>query len=90
MTKFFIIILFWNVFVTILYGRDKLKAKKGKRRIRESTLLICSFFLGGMGAVLGMVIFNHKTLITKRKSGFCPLLLQSNAVVFKYTTIETQ
>ena len=45
----------------LIYGFDKSRAKRGGERIRESTLIICAFIAGGMGAILGMVLFNHKT-----------------------------
>ncbi len=51
----------WNVCVFVLYGLDKRKAKKGTRRIRESTLILTAFLLGAYGALCGMVVFNHKT-----------------------------
>lgn len=55
------IILVWNILIILLYGLDKFKAKKGYRRIRETSLIIPAFFLGGPGAMFGMVLFNHKT-----------------------------
>lgn len=54
-------ILIWNIIVTIVYGTDKILAKAGARRISESTLLLCAFMLGGVGAIFGMILFNHKT-----------------------------
>ena len=42
----------------ILYGADKMRAK---RRIRESVLLSFGFFGGALGALLGMLFFRHKT-----------------------------
>lgn len=56
-----ILLAIWNIFVMFVYFVDKYKAKKGYRRIRERTLLIISFVLGGYGAIFGMVVFNHKT-----------------------------
>lgn len=53
--------LVWNVFVFLIYGFDKLAAKRGMRRISEKTLLITAFFMGGIGAFFGMEIFRHKT-----------------------------
>ena len=44
-----------------LYGLDKLKAKKGLWRIRESTLLLVAALGGSAGALLGMTLFRHKT-----------------------------
>ena len=54
-------LLVWNLFVFILYGADKQKAKKRGRRISEKALLIPAIFMGGIGAVLGMAFFRHKT-----------------------------
>ena len=44
-----------------LYGLDKLQAKKGLWRIRESTLLLIAALGGSVGALLGMEVFRHKT-----------------------------
>jgi len=51
----------------VLYGADKAKAKKGKWRIPEKTLLLFAAFFGGLGAFLGMKIFRHKTKHTSFK-----------------------
>lgn len=56
-----IVYLIWNLFVFLLYGADKRKAKKGKWRIQEKTLILCAFFFGGIGAFTGMEVFRHKT-----------------------------
>lgn len=61
MEKFILPVLVWNIVVMLIYGIDKFRAKTGGRRIRERVLLICAFFLGGWGAIFGMVMFNHKT-----------------------------
>ena len=50
-----------NLVSFCLYGLDKLKAKKGLWRIRESTLLLVALFGGSLGALLGMEVFRHKT-----------------------------
>lgn len=42
-------------------GIDKLKAKKNKWRIPEGTLLLFCFLGGGVGGLLGMSLFRHKT-----------------------------
>lgn len=44
-----------------IYGLDKMLARAGKRRISEKTLISCAFVFGGLGAMFGMVLFNHKT-----------------------------
>ena len=61
MNKFVIIFSIWNVIVMLVYGIDKLKAKMGAKRISEKALLLCAVLLGGWGAILAMVLFNHKT-----------------------------
>jgi len=50
-------LLVWNLLVLLLYGMDKAKAKRNKRRISESLLLATAFFMGGVGALFGMLIF---------------------------------
>ncbi len=60
-TKLLVIFAIWNIIVFFLYGIDKLKAKKGAWRISEKALLLCAFFLGGVGAFAGMKVFRHKT-----------------------------
>ena len=61
MDSFVLPLLVWNIFVMLIYGIDKFQAKTGGRRISEKTLLLCTFLLGGWGAMFGMVTFNHKT-----------------------------
>ena len=50
-----------NLLAFVLYGVDKLKAKKGAWLIPEATLLLVAFLGGSLGALLGMEIFRHKT-----------------------------
>ena len=50
-----------NLVSFTLYGLDKLKAKKGLWRIRESMLLLIAALGGSVGALLGMEVFRHKT-----------------------------
>ena len=64
-----------NVVTFFVYGIDKRrstsdcllptgrkKAKKSKRRIRETTLLGLAVLGGSVGAWLGMKVWHHKTL----------------------------
>ena len=55
------IILFFNIAVFLIFGYDKIMAKKKKTRIPEIVLLLLSLFFGGIGAMFGMLVFNHKT-----------------------------
>jgi uncharacterized membrane protein YsdA (DUF1294 family) len=50
-----------NVLTLLIYGADKIAARKAWRRIPESTLLIFGFVGGWPGAVIGQQAFRHKT-----------------------------
>ena len=50
-----------NVIAFLMYGLDKVKAKRLQWRIPESTLLGVAVIGGSIGAFLGMQIFHHKT-----------------------------
>lgn len=65
MNGFSIIIVVWNIITALLYGIDKHCARKKKRRISEKCLILIAFLFGNIGAMLGMIIFNHKTSKTK-------------------------
>ena len=61
MKIFIVFYIIMNLVTFILYGADKAKAKKGKWRIPEKTLLLFAACFGGLGAFLGMKVFRHKT-----------------------------
>lgn len=50
-----------NIFSFLLFGIDKLKAKKDLWRIPEWVLLFVSLIGGSLGALVGMWLFRHKT-----------------------------
>ena len=50
-----------NIGVFILYGVDKRRARRSEWRIPERTLLLGAWLLGGVGALVGMRVFRHKT-----------------------------
>lgn len=58
-------LLFINLLAFVLYGVDKRKARKDKYRISESTLLWMARLGGGIGCLLGMSHFRHKTKHTR-------------------------
>ena len=43
------------------YGLDKGRAKSGKWRIPERTLLLLALIGSSLGALAGMIMFRHKT-----------------------------
>lgn len=53
--------LLMSLMTLILYGIDKVKAKKSSPRISEKTLHLSEFFCGWPGAILGQLFFRHKT-----------------------------
>lgn len=68
-TEIIIILLVINVITFFTYGIDKWKAKHGKWRISEATLLLLALLGGSIGAWLGMKEWHHKTMHLKFKYG---------------------
>ena len=63
-------ILIWylaviNFITWIAYGLDKGRAKSGKWRIPERTLLLLALIGGSLGSLAGMILFRHKTRTPK-------------------------
>ena len=79
--------LAWNLMVILVYALDKSRARRGERRIRERTLIVLAFIFGGIGAMLGMILFNHKTSKTKFRI-LVPLayILNMTAWIFVFLT----
>lgn len=63
-----------NAVAFVMYGSDKLKAKKGKQRIRELTLMTAAAVGGSIGSLAAMRLFHHKTRHKKFTVGI-PLML---------------
>lgn len=63
-----------NAVSFVAYGIDKLKAKKGKWRIPEATLLLMAVAGGSIGAWMGMKVWHHKTLHKKFRYGVPAIL----------------
>ena len=72
-----------NVVTFLVYGIDKFKAKRGKWRISEFTLLILAIIGGNIGAWLGMKVWHHKTMHKKFKYGL-PLILMAQIALVCY------
>lgn len=51
-----------NLISFALMGHDKKCARRGKRRVPEKRLFLATACFGGLGGVLGMKVFHHKTL----------------------------
>ena len=55
------IIAIMNIAAFTLMGYDKRCARQGKWRVPEKTLFLAMACFGGLGGVLDMKVFNHKT-----------------------------
>ena len=64
-----------NVLTFLLYGIDKWKARRGKWRIPEDTLIWLAIVGGSIGALLGMYLFRHKTQHRKFTLGVPAILV---------------
>ena len=62
----YVILAALNVAALAAMGRDKLAARRGEERIPEASLLSLAVLGGGIGALLGMFLWRHKT----KKSAF--------------------
>ena len=76
-----------NIATFLLYGIDKYKAKKGKRRISEATLLTMAAIGGSIGAWAGMRLWHHKTMHKKFKYGIPVIIIMQIALVVYLHTI---
>ena len=80
MSTILLILIGINVLTFLVYGIDKWKAKQGRWRISEATLLMLAVIGGSIGALLGMQVWRHKTMHKKFKYGL-PLILLAQIVL---------
>ena len=64
-----------NLAAFVLMGVDKRRARKGRRRIPEATLMLAALLGGGIGTLAGMYLFRHKTHKPKFTVGVPAILL---------------
>lgn len=76
-----------NIISFFLFGIDKWKAKRGKWRISEATLLAMAVIGGSVGAWIGMKIWHHKTLHKKFTIGI-PLVFALQVALTIYLHIR--
>ena len=62
---------------TILYAYDKILADKHEARLSELYALITTALGGALGAIIGMILFNHKSNMSK-KWYYCITLIFSS------------
>ena len=81
--NYFVLFIIWNAIICLVYALDKYYAIKKKRRISEKALLMPAYFMAALGAILGMIIFNHKT--SKKKFRFLvPLAMIENIAIIVF------
>lgn len=73
--------LFANILTLVIYGADKLAARKAWRRVPETTLLVFGVVGGWPGAMVGQRLFRHKTQKQPFKTYFIVSVIVSIAVM---------
>ena len=76
-----------NLITFIVYGIDKFKARRGKWRIPESTLLLLAIVGGSIGAWVGIKVWHHKTLHRKFKYGI-PIIILAQTAMATYILLK--
>lgn len=82
-----IYLLVINVVGVLIMYIDKKKAKYGRWRIPEKTLLIVALLGGSIGTIIGMYLFRHKTQKIKFTLGF-PTILISEIIIITYFLLK--
>ena len=75
------ILVVMNTISFALMGYDKRHARQGKWRVSERTLFLAAACFGGLGGVLGMKVFHHKTRHWYFKLFFPVLLMMQIALL---------
>ena len=75
------VVVVMNIVAFALMGHDKKCARQGKWRVPEKTLFLVTACFGGLGGVLGMKVFHHKTQHWYFKVFFPVLLIVQIAVL---------
>ena len=76
-------VLVINLIGFLIMGIDKFKAQKGYWRTPEKTIFTITLLGGGVGTVVGMYLFRHKTKKMKFTIGL-PTILISEIVFIIY------
>lgn len=76
-----VVITVMNLVSFALMGIDKLRARRGAWRISEKALFLTTACFGGLGGVLGMRVFHHKTQHWYFKVFFPVLLVLQIAIL---------
>ena len=85
--KLLLYLLAINVIAFLAMGIDKWKAKRGAWRIPEQTLISMVLLGGGIGGILGMYAFRHKTKKPRFYVGF-PIILILEIIIAIYIIVR--
>lgn len=83
-----IYLLIINIVTFLSMGIDKYKAKKGKWRIQEKTLLTLVVLGGGIGGIAGMYVFRHKTQKPRFFIGFPLIMIMQILIIIVIFTVK--
>ena len=81
------VLVVMNLISFFLMWYDKQCAKKGKWRVPEKMLFLCTGLFGGLGGTAGMLLFRHKTKHWYFKV-FFPLMLIIQAAIVAYIIVR--
>ena len=82
--KYILLYLFAISLISVIVCvADKSRAKRGKRRVRESTLFLLSALGGSAAMYITMRIIRHKTLHKRFMLGI-PLIMLIQAAIFVF------
>ena len=76
-----VVISAMNLVAFALMGIDKRRARRGAWRVSEKALFLAAACFGGLGGVLGMKVFHHKTRHWYFKIFFPALLVAQIALL---------
>lgn len=71
-----------NVIAFLSFGFDKWRARTHGWRIKEGSLLLLAILGGGIGSLLGMYLFRHKTSKKKFSLGIPIIIILNWALLF--------
>jgi uncharacterized membrane protein YsdA (DUF1294 family) len=87
MTLLLIYLVVVNVATFVVYGIDKLKARRGRWRVPEATLLTLAAVGGSIGAWCGMRVWRHKTLHAKFRYGVPAIIIAQIALAATFIAL---
>lgn len=76
-----------SVFLFVMMGLDKGKARRGKWRVSEKTLFVFALLGGALGGTAGMFLFRHKTKHWTFRLGF-PLLAAAQLALLAWLYLK--